>query len=373
MSYKTARSRGLALSIPLLIALAANGVAQAEPTAVDTNEASSVSLTFELKDGSVIRGVPETNSLEISTAYGKMNLPLNQVDAIESKADVFLVRLINGDELKATGALPEIKIKAIFGDTSIPPDAIERLLVDTRGRGEPASLRKGLVLHYRFDREGEKAEDLSDKKNHGTVKGPVLKREKGRRGVLVLDGEKDRVEVANNESLELTQAITLSAWIKLKSFGPGGYGNEYGFIISKGRAIGINNTWILGYSKGSSSSQPRWPAKPGPYPVVFHVGGSPRDALLRSKTKIATEKWYHLVGTYDGTTSCLYINGKLDVDMAKKSKVRSDNAPILIGGSNLSGATFGNHFTVDGTIDEVRIYNRALSKDEVRRLYQATR
>jgi hypothetical protein len=361
------------LAFLLLLSTAAPGPARADEPPAATNAAPTVSLVLELKDGSLVKGTPEIDTVEIVTSYARMKLPLRNVDVIENKGEEVQVRLFNGDQLKGAMALPELKLTTLFGEAAISANLVERLLVEVQGGPEPASLKKGLVLHFAFDREGEQVQDKSGKQNHGAVKGPVFKREARRRGVLFLDGEGDRVEVANSASLELTKALTLSSWIKLKTFGPGGYGNEYGFVISKGRAIGINNTWILGYAKGSGASKPRRPAMPGPYPVVFHAGGTVRDKLLRSKTKLATGKWYHVVGTYDGTTSRLYINGKLDAEMAKKTKVRSDRAPILIGGSNLSAATFGNHFTVDGSLDELRIYNRALSKDEVHRLYQATR
>jgi hypothetical protein len=82
-------------------------------------------------------------------------------------------------------------------------------------------------------------------------------------------------------------------------------------------------------------------------------------------------KWYHLAGVYDGATVKLYVNGNLDKTEAYSGPLRSDKAPVHLGGGKLFGVDWGNNFTVNGLVDEVMIYNRAMSDNEVRQLFIA--
>ena len=157
--------------------------------------------------------------------------------------------------------------------------------------------------------------------------------------------------------------MTLAVWVKLDSFGPGGYGNEEGHIIKKGDPGWWNPTFGLGYRKGSRRAKF----------VVGHPGKpvSRGGADLYSETLLEAGRWHHLVGTYDGEVARLYVDGELDVEMKYAGPIRADRAPIMIGGGQLFNTSgFANHFAIHGTIDEVRIYNRPLAADEVGMLFQ---
>jgi hypothetical protein len=81
-----------------------------------------------------------------------------------------------------------------------------------------------------------------------------------------------------------------------------------------------------------------------------------------SSTTISTNRWYHAAITYDGTNGRLYINGVLDsnypIAMAKDAITA-----IYIANSGWANELF------DGVIDEVVVFKRALSKDEIKALY----
>ena len=70
-------------------------------------------------------------------------------------------------------------------------------------------------------------------------------------------------------------------------------------------------------------------------------------------------RWSHLAATYDGTTLRLYVNGTLASSRAVSGAMPSSTGPLRIGGNSV----WGEYFT--GLIDEVRVYNRALSAAEV--------
>ena len=217
---------------------------------------------------------------------------------------------------------------------------------------------RGLVLHFSFSNSEKPVFDDSKCDNHGTLHN-ASHTEKGHvGGGCHLDGRGDFIRVANSDELEITEQLTLAIRLKLDSFAPGGYGNEEGHIIKKGDPLWWNPSYGLGYRKGSGRAKfvIGHPVKPA------NRGG----ADLYSESRLEVGRWHHLVGTYDGMTAKLYIDGKLDVEKQYKGKIRSDRAPVMIGGGKLfSKNEFANHFAISGTIDDVRIYNRALTADEV--------
>jgi len=227
------------------------------------------------------------------------------------------------------------------------------------GAAEPAGfgVNKGLVLHLTFDKAGKQAIDKSPKKNHAKVHNAKFTAKGRFGGAYSLDGKGDYLRIANSPSVEIRNALTVAVWVKLNSFGPKGYANENGYIVNKGDDLWWNPAFALGYAKGPQTAR-------------FHVGSpAARKHGVKSVagvTKLQPGKWYHLAGTYDGAVSRLYINGKLEKSQPFKGLLRNDRSPVLLGGGHLGSGEWGNQFTVDGTIDDVMIWNRALAAHEVR-------
>ena len=73
--------------------------------------------------------------------------------------------------------------------------------------------------------------------------------------------------------------------------------------------------------------------------------------------------WTHLAVTYDGTTLRLYVNGVLRSSTAASGGIAASTAPLRIGGNTVFSVPGTEYFA--GLIDEVRIYNRALSAAEI--------
>src|SRR5581483_11362428 len=86
--------------------------------------------------------------------------------------------------------------------------------------------------------------------------------------------------------------------------------------------------------------------------------GSNANAFGTAATAVNT--WTHLAGTYDGTTLRLYVNGTQVGTAAKTGGIAVSTNPLQIGGDSI----YGQYFS--GVIDEVRIYNRALSVTEIK-------
>lgn len=165
----------------------------------------------------------------------------------------------------------------------------------------------------------------------------------GKGNALRFDGVDDYVEVPHHASL-MPAEITVEAWIYARSFsgapyivnkaysGDGGYNLRCG---TDGRII---------------------------FAVMYELPGTwyaPYSSFL-----LSTDTWYHVVGTYkQGDLCCLYVNGDLEDDVSSPEPM-INNTRVVELGTEAHAAHWLN-----GIIDEVRIYNRALSAQEVKEHY----
>jgi len=350
-----------ALCIAVLAAMA-----QADTVWAGRNtEESPLRLDLELADGSLIIGSPDIMTIRLETSFGKIDLPLARISNLKLGDDhaTASLNLDNGDKLQGVIKLDLIKLETIFGKVAVGIENIKELRVVPVGAVLPETLKQGLVVHYSFDRdEGCQVSDLSGKANHGTVAGAKHTPEGKHGGAYSLSGSNEHITIPNSDSLEIRGNLTLAVWIKLTTLGPGGYGNEHGYIINKGDDLWWNPAFCLGYSK---EGEP-----------LFHVCNAtdPQSGGGKSATganKLEPGTWYHLAGVYDGATVKLYVNGRLEKSAAYTGPLRADRAPVHLGGGKLFGVDWGNHFTVNGIVDEVMIHDRALTEREIYQLHNS--
>jgi len=153
--------------------------------------------------------------------------------------------------------------------------------------------------------------------------------------------------VPRSESLNLTEKMTMAAWVKFPT--PGDKG-EF-----------INKSWTT-FALGKDS---------GDRFRLFYRSPEKKDNILVGTTQAAAGEWNHVVGVIDapGRQVALYVNGALEKKAPfEGSSVRpAPDSPLSIGagGGNEPDRFFG------GIVDEVRIYNRALDADEVVQLYRS--
>ncbi|MCY2926988.1 MAG: LamG domain-containing protein, partial [Planctomycetota bacterium] len=204
----------------------------------------------------------------------------------------------------------------------------------------------GLVLYFSFDKNDPARVAYTPQGRKG--------------GGYCLSGANEHISVPNSNSLEIRDKLTLAAWVNLGSLGPGGYGNEHGYVINKGCDLWWNPAFSLGYAKGGTP--------------LFHVGNAVEPQRggksVSGVTPMAAGRWVHLAGVYDGATLKIYVNGRLEGTEKYSGPIRSDKAPVNLGGGSLRGVDWGNNFTVHGTLDEVMIFNHALTPAQIRQLCQ---
>ena len=200
-----------------------------------------------------------------------------------------------------------------------------------------------LVLHLAFDEgSGDKISDDSMYSNHGALVGKAewVAGKSGKGIVFNING--DSVIVKNSDSLSITMAITMEMWVKL---GGGAEIKQAG--IEKG-----------GWEGGEYSIYPFYEG--GTVIQFFDLPAACGDAVIKGKS-IQDNQWHYMAGTWDGSKISLYIDGDLERSGDCSGKLLRSAQPVYIGSRN-----GGERFLV-GTVDEVRIYNRALTQDEVKK------
>jgi hypothetical protein len=204
----------------------------------------------------------------------------------------------------------------------------------------------GLVAAYGFNEgTGGVVVDSSGNGNHGAISGASWT-SGGRYGnALSFDGVNDWVTVNPSATLDLSTGMTIEAWVRPSS------SSGWRTILYKERAAeGLS--WAL-YSSDDSAPPAVYAARTGS--LWSHATGS---------SMLPLNAWRHVVGTYDGTTLRLYVNGSLVRSVALGGAMLVGDGPLRIGG-NAPSLPFGGQF-FRGVIDEIRIYNRALTLSEIR-------
>jgi glucose/arabinose dehydrogenase len=198
-----------------------------------------------------------------------------------------------------------------------------------------------VVAAYAFgEGTGTILRDTSGNGNDGTILNATWTTA-GRYGsALVFNGSTAWVTVADAASLDLTTGMTLEAWVRPSVT----MSTSWRSIILKERSGG------LCYSLYANTTA----ATPGTY---INVGGA--DQNVQGTSAIPTNAWTHLAATYDGTTLRLYVNGALVRSATVAGALVTSGGVLRIGGN----AVWGERF--NGYIDEVRLYNRALSAGEI--------
>lgn len=213
-----------------------------------------------------------------------------------------------------------------------------------------ADAKAGLAGYWPLDGD---ATDASGKGHHGTIVGGV-KAVPDRYGLsnasLRFPGEADAcVDLGDPGDLQITGAMTVAAWVFLN----GSHQND-GCIISK-RGGGDSESWDLSIEASAAGDG---------HIAVFQVAASPSQSVRVDDTRpLPTDRWVHVVGIYrPGESVEIYIDGLMraeTIDGVPNSQFSDNGWPVLIGSGH------------DGRIDEVRLYDRAVTQVEIWQIMRA--
>jgi hypothetical protein len=196
----------------------------------------------------------------------------------------------------------------------------------------------GLVAAYGFNEaSGVQVIDGSGQGNTGTISS-ATRTAAGKFGAaLSFNGTGAWVTIADAPSLDLTTGMTVEAWVNPTS------GSGWRSVVLK------ENSGGLAYALYSANNASR--------PTCYvHTNA---DVGLNGTSAVPLNTWTHLAMTYDGTTMRMFVNGVQVSTRAVGGAAVVTSGALRIGGN----AVWGEYFK--GTIDEVRIYNRALTATEI--------
>ena len=261
---------------------------------------------------------------------------------------------------------------------SVAKQTSEILAIFNEGLTGDESTNSGLIGYWKLD-NGTTVTDLSGNGNNGTVTGATLNT--GNNGnvagspdsitireglnsnkdglgfpltnptsnVLRLNGIDEYVELPVSKGLQSQSALTLEAWIKCNSKSSAG-----GIIVKDDTTNRVFNLTVLESSSGSANK------------VIFNIYSGGSGQSVTSTSVVADGNWHHIVGVFEPSVKqAIYIDGKLETKDTSSIPSTIDlstdeaNTPIRIGSFE------NNSLYFKGLLDEVKIYNRALTDGEV--------
>ncbi len=228
-----------------------------------------------------------------------------------------------------------------------PSDEPENLPIDDEPENlpiddEPENLPidPSLILSLSFDeRQGRRVIDGSLYGNHGSLIGnPRFVKGVGHGNALELDGQNDWVEVPHDETLTVDEDVTVMAWIRTPRHG-GPRGARWQGILAKS-----NNPRSYSFYTESGGR------------LHLSAGGG-----SDSTHQVPLNRWVHVVAQVDSGVHRYWINGRNRGNFNVNAELPggADRATVRIGNTQEGFRTFL------GSIDEVRIWNRALREDEI--------
>ncbi|MFH1726775.1 MAG: LamG-like jellyroll fold domain-containing protein, partial [Elusimicrobiota bacterium] len=200
----------------------------------------------------------------------------------------------------------------------------------------------GKAARWKFDEtSGTTAQDSVAGDTAALFNGPVwTSGQVG--GALSFDGSNDYVQAPHTPALDITEAITVEAWVYAES----------GWDL---HVAGKETSYLLWVQGGTANFE------------VHPPSGwwyNPYDMNPAGRTPIPYGEWFHLVGTFDGSWVKAYLNGQYANGVAYNGTMQSNANPIRI------GMVYSQRY-FNGKIDEVTIYGRALSPEEIEAKYEA--
>ncbi|MFH1724081.1 MAG: LamG-like jellyroll fold domain-containing protein [Elusimicrobiota bacterium] len=204
----------------------------------------------------------------------------------------------------------------------------------------------GLVSYWAFEEgEGAAAGDSYGANPGALLNGPVWTTGLVG-GALSFDGVNDHVEIPHSPSLDVDD-ITIELWARLDAIPPSS--NRKLVIRDSGSEARI---WQLAV------------AAPGKLQFIASTSGA-WDIQILTGNKISPDEWYHIVATFDTANGAkVWVNG------ADWGSDNTFTGPLVKGICDIEIGAYGGRWAIDGVLDEVAIYDRALSAEEIQAHYE---
>jgi len=219
----------------------------------------------------------------------------------------------------------------------------------------PPGLLDALIGYWRLDdATGTIANDWSGRGNHGTLVGLTGSNvwAMGRAAGALNVAANGFVNVPRSASIDsITDAVTVSGWIYYE--GPAVM--DYATAISREIGTTIDQHYHIAIAMDET-------------PTAF-IQTEAKTVRLNWPQPVARASWVHIAATYDGTVARLYVNGLAAISMPITGLFMPETNPVILGGN---GNGVGDNNVTErfpGRIDEIMLYRRALSAEEIAMLH----
>lgn len=216
------------------------------------------------------------------------------------------------------------------------------------------NITNGLMAHWKFDEISSNTTYVYDFSGNGNLgaltNGPTRTASASCKvgACLSFDGDNDYIGADDKSSLNVS-TTSISLWMK-----PGIQPYAYSALVQKGLHSGGYYLRISGTSSGK---------------IDFNVGNTWHSCW--TDPIWSSGNWYHVVATYDGSNCRVYVNSTL-AKQGTGGSMSSSGYNLMIGQRNAGESPTYSDENFNGLIDDVRIYNRALSATEVTQLYNSS-
>jgi hypothetical protein len=189
------------------------------------------------------------------------------------------------------------------------------------------------------DGQGTVAVDSSGYGNDGVIFGDPQWIEGIIGGALDFDGDDDYIDCGSADILGNMSEITVAAWVTVRA---------------------TTTQWMTAVAKGESA----WRLGTVSYDPRFHFGmtiwTAPDASSIDGAITVALNEWHHMAGTFDGDNINVYVDGLFDASNDTTEPIGTNALSVFIGENPESRGRYW-----DGKIDDVRVYSRALSEEEL--------
>ncbi len=297
-----------------------------------------LSVTLATKDGSSLVGAPLSKGVRMKSAFGDLALPYELLAGVclGPAEGQMTVEFKNQDRLSGTCLDEWIGVDTAFGVQKVAVGFIREIRIRS------TVPRDGLLAYYPFDGDGgDVVRDASGNERDGKVVGAVYTPEGWKGGAYRVGRGCGYIEIPHNPAWDFgDKPFSISLWLKLD-------GPPYG------------DQMLMGHDEGGGP-QNKWTFQFWNQQLCFHVntpqGNGPRIAVAPWRGRVG--RWHHLAVTRNGPDFRTYVDGACVAQEKLGRSVPNATAPLTIGQSEM--------LYVEGMLDDVMIFDRALSEEEIR-------
>ncbi|MDD4118369.1 MAG: LamG domain-containing protein [Kiritimatiellae bacterium] len=322
--------------VGLLMLGLAGGVANGE----NPKGEAEARIALSTQDGSSLVGTPLARGVRIETSFGRSAIPFQVMTRarLDAPEGGMVIEFRNQDRLTGTCLEKWIGVHTAFGVQKVPLDFIREIRVLSPVRAD------GLLAYYPFDGDADgQVRDASGNGRNGQALGAVFVPDGRLGGAFRVGRRTGYIQIPHDPAWNFAdRPFTIALWVKLE--GPP-YGEQ--MMIGHDEGGGEQNKWAFEFWNGH---------------LCFHVN-TPRSESYRIAAipwRGEPGQWHHVAVTRSEDRFQIYVDGAWVSEGKHVQPVPAARVPLTIGQAEV--------LFIEGLLDEIMIFERALPLHEIREI-----